>query len=96
MTIAQRKVDCDAKLNLAPAKDVLQKRVPLVENNAIEPSALVLASTHQIKLDLTFAELGYVAADVAKVDMLSTLLGLEELDSDLALGVLIRQLRGQD
>ena len=96
VTIAQRKVDCDAQLNLASTKDVLQKRVPLVEHNAVEPRALILTSTHQLELKLTFAKLSYVAADVAKVDVLAALLRLEELDSNLALRVLIRQLRGQD
>ena len=67
-----------------------------MEHNAVEPRALVLTSTHQLELDLTFAELSYVAANVAKVDVLAALLRLEELDSNLALRVLIRQLRGQD
>ena len=67
-----------------------------MEHNAIEPCALVLSSTHQLELELTFAELRYVAADVAKVDVLAALLRFEELDSNLALRIFVRQLRGQD
>ena len=66
--------------------------VPLVKHNAVELRALILAFTHQLELDLAFAELSHVAADVAEVDVLTALLRLEEFYSDLALWVLIRQL----
>ena len=96
MPIAQRKVDCDAELNLAATEDILQKRVPLVEHNAVKSCALVAALAHQLELNLALAKLGDVAADEAKVDMLSTLLRLEKFNPDLALRVLVCQLRRQD
>ena len=96
VSITQGEVDSDAKLNFTPTKNVLEESVALVEVEVLEAYALITATPNNVVLHCTFPQLSNVAAEVAKVDMLATLLGLEELKSYLSLWVLICQLRGQN
>ena len=66
----------------------------LVKVEVLKANCLIASPTCELMLKLVFAELCHVEAAIAKVDMLATLLGLEELKSYLSLWVLICQLRG--
>lgn len=72
--VAEGKVDCDAELNFAPAEDVLEECVSLVEPQLFKASTLVFAPSEQLKLELTLTKLGNIAADIAEVDVFSTFL----------------------
>ena len=74
MTIAQREVNGNTQLDLAPAKDILQESMALVEIEVLESGRLVLASAVQLVLKLAFAEHGDVASDVSQIDMFATFL----------------------
>ena len=96
ISITQGEVNSDAKLDFTSAEDVLEESVALVEVEVLEAYALITTTPNNVVLHSSFSQLSNVAAEVAKVDMLATLLGLEELKSYLSLWVLICQLRGQN
>ena len=96
VSITQGEVNSDAKLDLTSAKNVLEESMALMKVEVFEANALITATSNYIMLHCSFPQLCDVAAKVPKVDMLSTLLRLEELKSYLSFWILICQLRSQN
>ena len=61
----------------------------LVELQVIEADTLVLAAADKLVLNLALLQLRDVASEVAKVDVLSTLLRFEELESYFSFRILV-------
>ena len=74
MTIAQSEINGNAELDLATPKDVLQKAVSLMKVEVLEANRLIATSTCKLMLQLIFAELCHIEAEIAQVDMFSTFL----------------------
>ena len=96
MAIAQSEVNCHTQLDLTAAEDVLQESVSLVEIEILKPGGLVLSSANELVLQLAFSQHGYIASDVAQIDVFTTLLRLEKFDSNFSLWVFVRELWSQN
>ena len=94
VTVGEREVNCNAKLDLTATKDVLKERVALVELKILKADTLILGTTDKRILKLTFAQLCDVAGKVSKIDMLAALLRFEKLKANLTLRVFVSHLAG--